>query len=86
MTSPSFTTYVPAVPVPVETKVKTYHSASSYAKDARNMSHHRWRVVAVITNAGHVNWFLTFIKWVTVIGILMGPSRSRDTITVTYER
>jgi hypothetical protein len=74
-------------PQPVVTvKVKTYNNQRACERDANKLARDGWALQQVTVVPGHALWGHTVLKWITIVGILSGPSRSNDTITALYTR
>lgn len=71
--------------VPIQ-RVKTYGSAKEMERDSQTMIAQGWRVAGQAAVAGHVNVRRTTARVLTGGLLLGGASRSKDQITVTWEK
>lgn len=69
-----------------EQVTRTYTSASEFEKDAQAMASQGYRVASQSALKGHVNARRSVVRILTGGVLLGGVSRSKDQITVVYEK
>ena len=63
---------------------REYKDRRAFERDAEKLFKKGYTPTQVNTIPGTVLWGHSILKWATVAGILFGPSRKADKITVTY--
>lgn len=63
---------------------RTYASKKAFERDANKLWKQGYAVTSVTTRPGSVLVGHTVAKWVTLFGVLMGPTRKPDVYDATY--